>query len=161
MQVQTPNRPVHTFEHQAMATQFVLKLVEDDMEQAHWIAGQCFRRLDDLERTLSRFVPDSDVSRINRMKAGTTLPLDYETWELMKLAISLQQLTHNAFNVGVAEHMNIFRAAKQGILNAFEMNNALARAQREKEEARFFLDPVHPKIHCEKTGMQFDMGGIG
>ncbi len=149
------------FEHQAMATQFTLAIVDQDPEDAKWAALQCFKRLDELELKLSRFVPDSDISRINTLKADEQLLLDRETWEVMKLAIQVQQWTQGAFDIGVAEHMNIFRATKQGILNEFEMALALEKAQKHKLKASLYLDPSEPKFYCMKEGMQFDLGGIG
>ncbi|MEM9361367.1 MAG: FAD:protein FMN transferase [Bacteroidota bacterium] len=159
--MQVSKNTLFHFEHQAMATQFTVALVGEDAQDVAWAAQQCFRRLDELELKLSRFIPDSDVSRINKLKDGEQLLIDYETWEVMKLAIAAQQWTQGAFDIGVAEHMNIFRAAKEGILNEFEMGNALIKAQESKHNASLYLDPAQPKFYCLREGMQFDLGGIG
>ncbi len=152
---------MHQFEHQAMATQYLLSIVEEERAFAEEVATQCFQLLDELELKLSRFVPDSDISRMNKLKAGGELWIDRETWEVLQQAIQVQQWTNGNFDIGVGEHMNIFRAAKQGLLNAFEMNKALETAQAEKQAASLYLDPEHPRFYCVKAGMQFDLGGIG
>jgi len=144
-----------------MATTFTLKLVGDDRDHLQWVARKCFQRLDELEKMLSRFIPDSDISRINKLKPGQQLALDYETWDILKAAIEVHQWTQGAFDIGVGEHMNIFRATKKGILNEFEMTHALRVAQQEKEQARIFVDPEKPFFYCVKDGMILDLGGIG
>lgn len=152
---------MHNFEHQAMATRFLISMTEVDTDYAQNVAQRCFQRLDELEHFLSRFVADSDVSRINKLHADSQLALEHETWEVIKQAIKVQQWTQGTFDIGVAEHMNIFRAAKEGILNEFEMNKALIKAQEEKSKASLYVDPEKPYFYCIQPGMYFDLGGIG
>ncbi|MBO3697490.1 FAD:protein FMN transferase [Roseivirga sp. E12] len=149
------------FEHDAMATQFTLTIEGESTEYAENASIQVFELIDQLELQLSRFIPDSDISRINRMKAGDQLPIDFEVWEVMKTAIEINQISQGAFDIGVARHMDIFRASKQGILNEFEMTNALEQVQTEKLAAGIFIDPEKPMAYCVKEGIQFDLGGIG
>ncbi|MGX1928865.1 FAD:protein FMN transferase [Flagellimonas sp. 2504JD4-2] len=152
---------MHNFEHHAMATQFNLCVAGEDYLYAESAAQRCFHRLDELEHILSRFVAGSDISRINNLKANGQLALDYETWEVIKQAIQVQEWTCGAFDIGVAEHMKIFQATKQGILNEFEMTHALKMAQKEKQASSLYLDPEKPFFYCVNPGMQFDLGGIG
>jgi len=144
-----------------MATQFHIEIVGEEQEDAENVATLCFRRIDELESILSRFIPDSDISRINRMESGDELMLDHETWQVLKQSITIQQQTQGVFNIGIAEYMNIFRATKKGILSNFEMTNALKIAFEETQSASVYLDPKIPKIYCLQQGMKFDLGAIG
>lgn len=152
---------MYSFEHQAMATQFLIHIENEEEDYAENAAIQCFERLDELEAKLSRFVADSDISQINKMVTEDQRPLETETWQAIKQAIQVHQWTGGAFDIGVAEHMDIFRAAKQGILNEFEMGNALTQAQNAKLGSSIYLSPDSPVIYCIKEGMRFDLGGIG
>lgn len=152
---------MNSFEHQAMATQFLIRIENEEDDYAENAAIQCFQLLDELEGKLSRFVADSDISRINKMNTEDQLPLETETWQVMKQAIQVQQWTSGTFDIGVAEHMDIFRAAKQGILNEFEMTRALLQAQETKLGSSIYLSPDSPLIYCIQQGMRFDLGGIG
>lgn len=144
-----------------MATQFHLEIVDENVENAEHAASLCFQKIDELELQLSRFVPDSDISRINRMESGDELMLDYETWQVLKESITIHLETQGAFNIGVAEYMNIFRATKQGILSSFEMGKALELAFAEVQKSSMYVDPESPKIYCLHQGMKFDLGAIG
>lgn len=151
----------HLLEHQAMATYFKLTIYYEEESYAQNAAQRTFQLIDELEDKLSRFRPDSDISRINKLKKDEQLPLDFETWEALKLAINCHIDSQGAFDIGVAEHMKIFRAGKQGILNEFETNKALEKAQAEKESASIYVDPEQPRVYCVNPGMYFDLGGIG
>ena len=95
------------------------------------------------------------------MKAEDRLHLDYETWDVMKMAFHAHQLSQGTFDIGVARQMDVFRASKQGILNEFEMHHALLKEQEKKVKSAFYLDPDQPLIICGVPGMQFDLGAIG
>ena len=155
------NKLYYEFEHQAMATRFSIQIVGEEYEDAETASMLCFQRLDALELVLSRFVPDSDISRINRMKSGDELLLDFETWDVLKKAIAIHQKTDGAFDIGVAEYVDVFRATKQGILSDFEMANAMQSVFKKAQNASIYVDPETPKIYCVQEGMTFDLGAIG
>ncbi|MEL7423258.1 MAG: FAD:protein FMN transferase [Bacteroidota bacterium] len=144
-----------------MATRFQLSIAGESADYAAGAADRCFARLDYLENTLSRFIPDSEISRINRLTAGQELILERETWNVLRQAIEVQMWTGGTFDIGVAEHVDIFRAGKQGILNAYEVERALEQTQVTKAAASLYLDPEQPRLYCVQAGMRFDLGGIG
>ncbi len=144
-----------------MATRFQLTIAAESEDYATGAADRCFARLDYLEQTLSRFIPDSEISRINRLNAGQELLLERETWEVLRQAIEVQAWTGGTFDVGVAEHVDIFRAGKQGILNAYEVERGLTQTQATKAAASLYIDPEYPRLYCVQPGMRFDLGGIG
>ena len=151
----------YRFEHAAMATEFVLIIKNEEEDYSNNACQLVFDLIDDLENKLSRFIADSDIARINRMRAGDQMPLDFETWEVVKKAIEISALSYGTFDIGVAKHMDVFRAAKQGILTVFEMTNALEKVQQSKQNAKIFVDPDQPIIYCLEPGMYFDLGAIG
>lgn len=150
-----------SFEHPAMATNYHLRFMEDDTSYAQSMARTCFERIDELEAKLSRFIPDSDISRINSLKAGQELMIDIETYDCLKMAIEINQWTNGAFDIGIGEFMNIFRGYKEGILNLSEQKNALKQALDEKAGGSIYLDPDKHKIYCINPGIKFDLGAVG
>ncbi len=144
-----------------MATTFSLKLNGEDEEHTQYVADLCIRRIDELESKLSRFIPDSDISRINRLKEGESVMVDFETHECLKQAISTSVSTQGHFDVGTAELMNIYRGYQQGILNDFEYGQAIETALIEKSKASLYVSPDKMQVTCVNTGMKIDLGGIG
>lgn len=152
---------MHSFEHQAMATRFTIQIAGEEQDYARTAAKKCFDRIDELEQKLSRFLPDSDIYRINRMKEQDELIIDLETWTILKEAISISGLSRNTFDIGVAELMDIFRAGKEGILTPREIHPALQQAFEEKQQGSLFIDPDEPRVYCIREGIKLDLGGIG
>ena len=144
--------------HDAMATNFSLKIAGIDSSVSEHVAGLCFQRLDDLEMKLSRFVPDSDISRINRMKSGEEIMLEEEVYDCLRLAIEVTLLTNGYFDVGTAELSDIYRGYQNGILNEFEYSNAISTAMNEKAEGSLYLNPDVTMIHCVADGLKVDLG---
>lgn len=147
--------------HDAMATTFSLKITNTPEIIAEHVAGLCFQRIDDLEMKLSRFIPDSDIARINKMKAGDELMLEDEVYDCLKQAIQISKETNGFFDVGTAEFSDIYRGFQSGILNEYEFTKAINAALAEKKEGSLYLNPDISMIHCIKEGLKIDLGGIG
>lgn len=147
--------------HDAMATNFSLKISGVECSISEHVAGLCFQQLDELEMKLSRFVPDSDISRINRMKSGQEIMLEEEVYDCLRLAIEISSLTNGYFDVGTAELSDIYRGYQNGILNEFEYGNAISSAMKEKAGGSLYLNPDMAMIHCVADGFKVDLGGIG
>ena len=74
------------FSHEAMATTFEVMVVGDDEKYARQTAAVAFEEVNRLEAELSRFIPNSDVSRINNLPANRPLILGLDTFECLKLS---------------------------------------------------------------------------
>ncbi len=151
----------HEFKHNAMATEFSIRIVHTDREYASQIADRCFMKINELELKLSRFIPDSDISRINKLEEGEQIILENETYKCLKIAVELMQLTNGFFDIGMAKSSDIFRGFKKGILNITEYKNALEQVFKEKQGGSIYLDPEKPRLYCIKEGIKIDLGGIG
>jgi len=92
---------MHRFRHTAMATEFEIRCTHPDAELA-WQAARCgFETVDRLEQQLSRFVENSDISRINHLSAGESTIVSCETMECLKLAKLVYAQTGGAFDVSI------------------------------------------------------------
>ncbi len=123
----------HRFAHEAMATTFEILVDADDSGYAGQAAGEAFRELDRLEAKLSRFDESSDVSQINRAKAGTPVIVSYDTFACLKLALWVSQETNGVFDITVPN----------GGFNHINLN-----------EKTLTVILCHP-------GLSIDLGGIG
>jgi thiamine biosynthesis lipoprotein len=91
----------HRFSHAAMATVFEVHCVHADARYAGQAAQAAFDEVDRLERELSRFVGNSDVSRINALSAGGSTRVSPSTLECLEIARALYHLTSRAFDVSI------------------------------------------------------------
>jgi thiamine biosynthesis lipoprotein len=127
-----PELETHRFAHAAMATLFEVHCVHPDPRYARQAAQAAFELLDRLEQQLSRFVGNSDVSRVNALGAGETARVSPEAMECLAIARRMYDLTHQAFDVSIGTGLE-----------------------------RLDLVPEDLAVHARETGVRLDLGGIG
>ena len=123
---------VHRFAHEAMATLFEVHCAHADPRYARQAAEAAFDLLDRLEQDLSRFVANSDVSRINALRAGETARVSPQTMECLQIAVAMHAVTRQAFDISIGTGLE-----------------------------RLELAPDEFAVHAREAGAQLDLGGIG
>ena len=129
---QDPGLGVHRFAHAAMATVFEVHCVHADPRYARQAAQAAFDLVDRLEQELSRFVANSDISRINALRAGETTRVSPSTMECLGIARRMHALTRQAFDVSIGTGLE-----------------------------RLELVPDDFAVRAREAGAQLDLGGIG
>jgi thiamine biosynthesis lipoprotein len=120
------------FSHAAMATVFEVHCVHGDEPYAGQAAQAAFEVVDRLEAELSRFVANSDVSRVNALAAGQSARVSPSTMECLEIARRLYGRTGRAFDVSIGSGLG-----------------------------RLDLDPDGFAVHARADGVRLDLGGIG
>jgi thiamine biosynthesis lipoprotein len=87
------------FRHSAMAAPFDVFVVHQDAVYAEQAAWAAFEKLDRIESNLSRFIENSDVSRINSLAPGHPLQIGLETFECLRISIEMSKQTNGAFDI--------------------------------------------------------------
>jgi len=85
--------------HRAMATMFEIFIAQSDQAAARGAAEAAFVEIDRLERLLSRFMPYSDISRINAAEPGKAVVVEVESAECLQAARRMWERTDGAFDV--------------------------------------------------------------
>jgi len=129
---------IHRFYHDAMATTFEVIILHEDKRYAQQAARAAFDELDRLEAELSRFIENSDISRINNLAANRPLRVGLATFECLQLSAKINAETNGAFDVTVG-----FRHSKPRIENPIKL-----------DESQYTVEMLTSPI-------QIDLGGIG
>src|SRR5580765_8095910 len=79
-------RGVRRFSHEAMATVYEMYTAHVDAGYAAQAAQATFDLVDRLERELSRFLPNSDIGRINELAPGERTRVAPTTLECLVIA---------------------------------------------------------------------------
>jgi thiamine biosynthesis lipoprotein len=125
-------RDVRRFSHEAMATVYEVYAVHGNHTYAAQAAQAAFDLVDRLERELSRFLPNSDITRINHLEAGGRTRVAPSTLECLVIARHMFDLTGGAFDVSIGTGLPSLE-----------------------------LDPDEPIVHATARGVRIDLGGIG
>ena len=125
-------RGVRRFSHEAMATVFEVHTPHPDPRYAAQAAQAAFDLVDRLERELSRFLPNSDISRVNQLTPGGHARVSPSAMECLVIARHLFDLTGGAFDVSIGTGLSSLE-----------------------------LDPEDCLIRATSGVVRIDLGGIG
>jgi thiamine biosynthesis lipoprotein len=115
-----------TMTRQLMGTVVNLTIAACDHDGALAAASDCLGRMADLESVLSRFQPDSQVSRLNR--DGRVDNADPALADLVNRSAELSELTAGAFDITVEPLLRLYRKSRgQGLPTAGSIEQALQR----------------------------------
>ncbi len=123
---------VTRFSHQAMATVFEVFCAGSDPVYARQAAQAAFDLVDTLETEMSRFVDNSDISRINSLTAGQSTRVSPSTMDCLQMAELAHIETDGAFDISIGSGL-----------------------------ANLKLDPDNFSVHLLADGVRLDLGGIG
>ena len=99
----------HRFSHKAMAAVFEVIILYDDADYAQQAAWAAFDELDRLEAELSRFIANSDISRINKLGANQPLQVGPAAFECLQLCTRIYAETDGAFDVTIGSGMDLIK----------------------------------------------------
>jgi thiamine biosynthesis lipoprotein len=91
----------HSFAHQAMATEFEIYCVHPGREYAQQAVWAAFDLLDRMESELSRFIENSDISRINALAPGESTRVNRWTMQCLEIALAAFKETAGAFDISL------------------------------------------------------------
>jgi thiamine biosynthesis lipoprotein len=101
---------IHRSQHQAMATIFEVLIAGEDADFASQASRAVFEEIDRLEQELSRYRPNSDVSRINNLPPGGETRVSADTFECLQMARQYWRETHGAFDITLGALMDCWVA---------------------------------------------------
>jgi thiamine biosynthesis lipoprotein len=120
------------FSHQAMNAVFEIVCTHADPTYARQAAWAAFDVAGRLEQELSRFIENSDISRINSLAAGESVRVNRWTMECLQLARLAWAETAGAFDISLGSGLDTLS-----------------------------LDPPRLEVRATAAGVRLDLGGIG
>ena len=149
--------PVHRFAHEAMATEFEILISHEDAAFAEQAADAAFRDIDILETELSRFVPSSDISRLNASSKGERIPIGLAAMDCLLLAQDVSMVTGGAFDITIGPLFKLWRESPDGEVSHVELEAARDSCGYQKIE--LVVDQHAASKFSDEV--QLDLGGVG
>lgn len=109
MTIDKANPDLQHFSHQAMGTTFEIMAIDPRCAYCRQAANEAFRLLDLLEQQLSRFIPNSDIGRINSAAPGQEVCVGQWTVRCLIESMRLWHATSGAFDITLSRMMGQFR----------------------------------------------------
>ena len=147
------------FAHRAMATEFEVFIVHTDGPYAEQAAGAAFEALDQLERELSRYIENSDVSRINNLDGDAPLAIGLAAFECLQQCVRIHAETGGVFDVTVGGLVDCWRRSR--LEGRAPSQEELTDARRRTGMNRLELDETRHTVRLRGGSVRVDLGGIG
>lgn len=154
-----PEAEPQRFRHQAMATLFEVVIAGEDPEFAGQAALAVFQEIDRLEQELSRFLPNSDISRINNLPPCGRTRIGVDAFSCLELGKEYWIGTKGAFDVAAGFVMDCWKNRGSGMPDPPAGEIEKARRQSgmhllEMDRERFIVG-VGESVPC------VDLGAVG
>jgi thiamine biosynthesis lipoprotein len=128
---------IHVFNHHAMATQFQVRVADEEKTYAAQAAQAAFALTDELESLLSRFRASSDISQLAQLMPGEKLRVSEPVFACLQIAQRMEFATRGAFSVTAAALKN------------------------QPTRPLWSLLPKEFSVRCDSGKLEFDLGAIG
>ncbi|MBC8770632.1 FAD:protein FMN transferase [Arenibacter sp. BSSL-BM3] len=142
-----------------MGTQIGLVFYDKDSDEvkADSIAQLVFNRIDELNGTLSNYLPQSEINRLSRSPIINVAVSD-ELFQLVQISVDYAAKTKGAFDITLGPLIELWRKARQNSQLPLidEIQAAMKRIGYGNVE--FHAGNI---IKLGKEGIQLDVGGIG
>lgn len=141
--------------HTGMGTKMAHKAFGRHSTKALWAVENEAHRL---ERLLSRFQPESDISRLNRSAGVKREKISYETYEILSRATECSAISQGLFDITVGPLADLWNYK-----HAFEppTNNKIGLVLLLVNYNDLELDAVQKTAGLKNSGQSVDLGGIG
>lgn len=141
-----------------MATEFVVLLPQSDGQSADAVL-EALEMLDAIEQRLTAYSETSEVARVNRLAFEQPVEVSAATYDLLKRAVWLSELTDGAFDItaGPLIHAWGFMTRSGKKPSDREIESALSKVGYQKIQ----LDDNSRTVRLSDPGMSINLGAIG
>jgi thiamine biosynthesis lipoprotein len=141
-----------------MGTLFTIYLHELNEARELAVFQAVFDEIERVERTFSRFLPSSEIARINRNAGQGPVVTDPEVFHLLEYAKDLSGKTEGAFDITIGCLTRVWGFSERK--RAIPSSDALEAAEAAVGWKHLQLDAQWRTVEFLKPGMELDLGAI-
>lgn len=145
------------FREQAiMGTRCAVEFWSTDRVAAERLANAAFEEMRRIDRLMSTYRPDSELSRLNAVAARRAMPLSAELFGLIRQSLEFSQRSDGAFDVSYASVGYLYDFPSQQRPDTAAIRRALPGV----DYRHVRLNAARRQVFFERPGMRIDLGGI-
>lgn len=143
-------------EEAIMGTAIRVELWHADPEQGAAAMAAVMQEMHRVDRAMSPFKLESELSRVNREAANQPVPISAELYTLIERSLEFSRFSAGAFDITFASVGELFDY-RQGVKPS---DDELANALPQVDYRHIVLAPEERTIRFARHGVQIDLGGI-
>ena len=141
-----------------MGTLVSITAVGESHHSANEAVRAGFQEIKRLERLLSTWISESELSRVNAEAGRKPVLVSPETMTVVRTSLQIAELTDGAFNIAIGPAVDAWNISAEPRLPTTE---ELAALKPLVDVQYIQTDVWRRTIHLQKAGMRIDVGGIG
>jgi len=118
-----------------------------------------FSELVRIDKMMSDYKPDSELSKVNREAFANPVKVGPELFEILQKSVDFSRLSNGAFDITVGPLVDLWH--KAGETNSIPDENTLAATKARVGYEKLILDANEQTVRFAVAGMRLDLGGIG
>jgi thiamine biosynthesis lipoprotein len=142
--------------HSAMGTVMTHKAFGSYAEES--LVAVC-KEISRLEGLLSRFLPDSEISRINESAGINTEKISHETYDVLSKAVEFSRHFPGCFDVTIEPLVSLWNFGSESFSEPDALSIQLVLPLVNYRD--LILDPWQMTAELKNVGQSIDLGGIG
>lgn len=148
---------VERVEDGIMGTRITVELWAPDATQGVAAIDAVLEEMRRIDRDMSTFKPDSEVSRINALAATQPVPISQELFDLLTHALEYSRITEGAFDITYASVGYLYDFRKHQRPDESQITRALPGI----DYRHVILDRDTRSVRFALPGVRIGLGGIG
>ena len=144
--------------HDAMGTVFTIVAYGKDARLLAQVANEAFEEIDRLDRQMSNYQPESELSALNRAAPRRAVLVEPKLFELIADSLRMSEETAGAFDITVGPLMKAwgFFRGEGRVPSPSELAQVMERVGRRHIK----LDRAQRTVAFDREGIELDLGGI-
>ena len=132
--------------------------IAQDGRTAARCAEAAYNSIKNIDRLMSDYITDSEISRVNREAFRRPVQVSEETFEVLERSINFSKLTDGAFDITIGPLVDLWKEAADANSEPNEVELADARSKVGYE--KLILDSDNRMVKFQVKGMRLDLGAI-
>jgi thiamine biosynthesis lipoprotein len=144
---------------QAMGTRISVTLWTDDEVAAAQAASAVFAEFDRVDKSMTTWLPDSDVSKINAAAGTRPVEVSAEVLGLLQKSLSIGRASDGAFDITVGAFRGLWKF-DQDLDGSLPTSKAVAERRALVDYRDLVVDQAAGTAFLRRKGMSITLGGI-
>jgi thiamine biosynthesis lipoprotein len=150
---------LHSYSRPAMGSVVRIELYAENVAVAEKAAEAAFQRVETLNQIASDYLPESELSLLNKVPANTPLKVSEDLFALISRSVEISAKTDGAFDITATYAIQHWRRARRQ--KKLPTEEQVQKAISMTDWRAIQLDEKARTVTKLKEGLLLDLGGIG
>lgn len=146
----------HSLSVEVMTTRLSLEFWCEDQSKADELGTAVLNRFEEIEAKMSRYIPESELSLLNRLAAKQSVRVSPELFSILDKSVLISKMTKGAFDITFASIGHFYDYRKKVKPNSKEIDQNIKAI----DYRNIILEKFNRTVRLKDKRVMLDLGGI-